>query len=60
MSANGPKLHQWMSAFGGKADMVPDYMRTAAAAITAKQPQNFSLVVSLVEPEHHNEKANQS
>jgi integrase len=30
----------------------PDYMRGAAQAITAKQPQNVSLVVSLVEPEN--------
>jgi hypothetical protein len=28
----------------------PDYMRGAAQAITAKQPANVSLVVSLVEP----------
>jgi integrase len=30
----------------------PDYMRGAAQAITSKQPQNVSLVVSLVEPEN--------
>jgi hypothetical protein len=30
----------------------PDYMRSAAQAITSKQPQNVSLVVSLVEPEN--------
>jgi hypothetical protein len=29
----------------------PDYMRAAAHAITSKQQQNVSLVVSLVEPE---------
>ena len=29
----------------------PDYMRSAAQAITSKQQQNVSLVVSLVEPE---------
>jgi hypothetical protein len=29
----------------------PDYMRGAANAITAKQPQNASLVISLVDPE---------
>jgi integrase len=29
----------------------PDYMRVAAEAITAKQSQNVSLVISLVEPE---------
>jgi integrase len=29
----------------------PDYMHGAAQAITAKQPQNVSLVISLVEPE---------
>jgi hypothetical protein len=29
----------------------PDYMRGAAQAITSKQSQNVSLVVSLVEPE---------
>ena len=30
----------------------PDYMRSAAQAITSKQSQNVSLVVSLVEPEN--------
>ena len=30
----------------------PDYMQTAAHAITSKQPANVSLVVSLVEPEN--------
>ncbi len=30
----------------------PDYMQTAAHAITSKQQQNVSLVVSLVEPEN--------
>ena len=30
----------------------PDYMRAAAHAITSKQQQNVSLVVSLVEPEN--------
>ena len=30
----------------------PDYMRGAAQAITSKQQQNVSLVVSLVEPEN--------
>ena len=30
----------------------PDYMQAAAEAITSKQPQNVSLVVSLVEPEN--------
>jgi integrase len=30
----------------------PDYLHGAAQAITAKQPQNVSLVVSLVEPEN--------
>jgi hypothetical protein len=30
----------------------PDYMRGAAQAITSKQSQNVSLVVSLVEPEN--------
>jgi hypothetical protein len=29
----------------------PDYMRAAAHAITTKQQENVSLVVSLVEPE---------
>jgi len=29
----------------------PDYMRGAAQAITSKQSQNVSLVISLVEPE---------
>jgi hypothetical protein len=29
----------------------PDYMRAAAQAITSKQPQNVSLVISLVEAE---------
>jgi len=30
----------------------PDYMRAAVQAITSKQSQNVSLVVSLVEPEN--------
>jgi len=34
----------------------PDYMRGAAEAITSKQSQNVSLVVSLVEPEHRRRK----
>jgi integrase len=34
----------------------PDYMRGAAQAITAKQPQNVSLVVSLVEPEKRSQR----
>jgi hypothetical protein len=41
----------------------PDYMRGAAAAITTKQPQNISgqpqnvsLVVSLVEPENRSQR----
>jgi integrase len=34
----------------------PDYMRAAAQAITSKQQQNVSLVVSLVEPENGPEK----
>jgi hypothetical protein len=29
----------------------PDYMRTAAQAITSKQSQNVSLVIPLVKPE---------
>jgi integrase len=51
----------WQAAgfLGMSADMIertyghhhPDYMRAAAAAITSKQSQNVSLVVSLVEPE---------
>ncbi len=34
----------------------PDYMRAAAQAITSKQSQNVSLVVSLVEPENDSAK----
>ena len=34
----------------------PDYMQTAAHAITSKQQQNVSLVVSLVEPENGSRK----
>jgi integrase len=51
----------WQAAgyLGMSAEMIertyghhhPDYMRAAAAAITSKQSQNVSLVVSLVEPE---------
>jgi integrase len=52
----------WQAAgyLGMSAEMIertyghhhPDFMRGAAAAITTKQPQNVSLVVSLVEPEN--------
>jgi integrase len=52
----------WQAAgfLGMSADMIertyghhhPDYMRGAAQAITSKQSQNVSLVVSLVEPEN--------
>jgi integrase len=52
----------WQAAgyLGMSAEMIertyghhhPDYMRGAAQAITSKQPQNVSLVVSLVEPEN--------
>jgi len=37
----------------------PDYMQTAAKAITMKQPQNVSLVVSLAE-EHRQTKRQRS
>jgi integrase len=56
----------WQSAgyLGMSAQMIertyghhhPDYMRGAAQAITAKQPQNVSLVVSLVEPEKRSQR----
>ena len=52
----------WQAAgyLGMSAEMIertyghhhPDYMRGAAQAITSKQSQNVSLVVSLVEPEN--------
>ncbi len=52
----------WQAAgyLGMSAEMIertyghhhPDYMRGAALAITSKQSQNVSLVVSLVEPEN--------
>jgi integrase len=52
----------WQAAgyLGMSAEMIertyghhhPDYMRAAAQAITSKQSQNVSLVVSLVEPEN--------
>jgi integrase len=38
----------------------PDYMRAAAQAITSKQSQNVSLVVSLVEPEKGSAKRQKS
>jgi integrase len=38
----------------------PDYMRGAAQAITSKQSQNVSLVVSLVQPETKNAKRQKS
>jgi hypothetical protein len=51
----------WQAAgyLGMSAEMIertyghhhPDYMRVAAQAITLKQQQNVSLVISLVEPE---------
>ena len=54
-----------MAALGGmSAEMVertyghhhPDYLRDAARAITSKQSQNVSLVVSLVEPDNNRSK----
>lgn len=38
----------------------PDYMRGAAQAITSKQSQNVSLVISLVEPENDRHKRQKS
>jgi integrase len=38
----------------------PDYMRGAAEAITSKQSQNVSLVVSLVAPENDTAKRQKS
>ena len=57
----------WQAAgyLGMSADMIertyghhhPDYMRAAAQAITSKQQQNVSLIVSLVEPENGSRKS---
>ena len=57
----------WQAAgyLGMSAEMIertyghhhPDYMRAAAQAITSKQQQNVSLVVSLVEPENGSSKS---
>ena len=60
----------WQAAgyLGMSAEMIertyghhhPDYMRAAAQAITSKQQQNVSLVVSLVEPENEPSKRRKS